>query len=118
MINTLSGKTQNLEIMADTLLHNAYRMASQLRVNFWMKGKMGLGTVKEREGMGGRERETENLHCGRPPQLSGVQNVLGHGTSILMKVSYTLHYLGSILHALFDIQQNEHDKCMWISSHS
>ena len=71
MINTLPGKTQNLEIMAGKLLHNAYRMASQVKVNLWMKGKMGLGTVKGRKGRrdeGGRERQTDResmLH--RPP---------------------------------------------------
>ena len=75
MINTLPDKTQSLEIMAETLLHNAYRMASQVRVNLWMKAKTGLGTVKGREGRrkegwGGREGERATdrecpLH--RPP---------------------------------------------------
>jgi hypothetical protein len=50
MISTLPGKTKNLEIMAETLLHNAYRMISQVRVNLGLKGKMSLGTVKGREG--------------------------------------------------------------------
>jgi len=47
--------------MAETLLDNAYRMASQVRVNLWTKGKMGLATVKGGEGRrdveGGRERQ-------------------------------------------------------------
>jgi hypothetical protein len=64
MINILPSKTQNLEIMAWKLLHNAYRMASQVKVNLWMKGNMGLGTVKGREGRKdegwvGSERKTD-----------------------------------------------------------
>lgn len=59
MINTLPGKTQNLEIMAQTLLHNAHRMTSRVRVNLWMKGKMGLGTVKGRGQRGMRDGEGE-----------------------------------------------------------
>jgi hypothetical protein len=66
MINTFSAKTQNLEIMAETLFHNAFRMASQVRVNLWMKGKMGLGTAKGREGSRDGEGEGKRDRH-RPP---------------------------------------------------
>lgn len=74
MINTLPVKTQNLEITAETLFHNAYRMASQVRVNMWMKGKMG--TVKgRRDGGGGRrKRQTKNLRCIDLPAVSGAKS--------------------------------------------
>lgn len=79
MINTFPGKIQNLEIMAEISLDNAYRMASQVRVNLWMKGKMGLGTVKGGEGRrdveGEREREREcTLH--RPPSCQRCKTFL------------------------------------------
>jgi hypothetical protein len=75
MINTLPGKTQNLEIMAETLLHNAYRMAPQVRVNLWMKGKTNLGTVKGRKGRRDEgERQTENVCCIDLPAVSGANS--------------------------------------------